>query len=156
MSVAELPESTPSREELVDQFARLLGAMKKRVAAAMPADMQEQMAGATPHQLEAVVLVAGTADGLTMHEIAEHQHCAMSTATALVDRLERQGLVERRDDPEDRRVVRIVSTEHAKRFIACAVAGKREMATKLLSPLDDDEVSELVTLLAKITEPGGE
>ena len=155
MSLAGVPEPIPSRAELVDQFASLLGAMKRRAAASMPAAVQEQLAGATPHPLEAVMLVSRTPDGLTMHEIAEKQQCAMSTATALIDRLERQELVERRSDPDDRRVVRIVSTERANSFIACATEGKRGMAMKLLEPLDDDEVLQLVTLLTKITNHAG-
>lgn len=155
MSLAEVPASGPTREELVDQFAGLLGAIKRRAAASMPAEVHEQLAGATPHQLEAVMLVARAPQGLTMHEIAENQQCAMSTATALIDRLERQELVERRSDPDDRRVVRIVSTERANLLMACATEGKRGMATKLLAPLDDDEVYELVTLLTKITSDAG-
>ena len=107
MSLAEVPASIPSRDELIDQFASLLGALKRRVSAALPPEVQEQVAGATPHQIEAVSIVADAADGLTMHDLANRQNCAMSTATALIDRLERQGLVERRNDTEDRRIVRI-------------------------------------------------
>src|SRR5581483_234901 len=107
MSAVPAP-SPANRDELIEEFSHLLGALKRSVTSAMPAEVREQMAGATPHQLEALSLVAGTDSGLTMNEIARHQNCALSTATALVDRLERQALVERRDDPDDRRVVRIV------------------------------------------------
>jgi DNA-binding MarR family transcriptional regulator len=156
MSLAEVPSPQPGRAELVDRFAELLGGLKRRAAAAMPPEVREQMAGATPHQLEALTLVSASPNGITMHEIAEHQNCAMSTATALVDRLEKQGLVERRSDPDDRRVVRIVSTDQAQSFIACAREGKRGMAEKLLAPLNDQELREFVTLMSKIISEAGD
>ena len=42
--------------------------------------------------------------------------------TAAVDRLERKGLVERRNDPEDRRARMVHLTEAGRKLIACAFA----------------------------------
>jgi DNA-binding MarR family transcriptional regulator len=47
---------------------------------------------------------------LTMREVAGCLGTALSTATQLADRLEGLGLVERRADPADRRVVRLALT----------------------------------------------
>jgi DNA-binding MarR family transcriptional regulator len=47
------------------------------------------------------------ADGpLTLSELADSVSCVRSNITQLVDRLEADALVERIDDPEDRRVIR--------------------------------------------------
>jgi DNA-binding MarR family transcriptional regulator len=43
--------------------------------------------------------------------LAEQQGCAASNITQLVDRLEAEGLVQRIDDPDDRRSVRAQLTE---------------------------------------------
>jgi DNA-binding MarR family transcriptional regulator len=50
--------------------------------------------------------MAETDDALALSELAEMQSCVRSNITQLVDRLEREGLVRRVDDSEDRRVVR--------------------------------------------------
>jgi DNA-binding MarR family transcriptional regulator len=50
--------------------------------------------------------LAESEDALALSELAAMQSCVRSNITQLVDRLEREGLVRRVDDPEDRRVVR--------------------------------------------------
>ena len=45
-----------------------------------------------------------------MGELAEHLYCDASNVTGIVDRLEGRGLVERKPDPNDRRVKRLVLT----------------------------------------------
>ncbi|MDY0814683.1 MarR family winged helix-turn-helix transcriptional regulator [Kitasatospora purpeofusca] len=47
---------------------------------------------------------------LTMRELAGRMSCEPSNATFVVDRLERQGLVERRPHPTDRRARQLVLT----------------------------------------------
>jgi DNA-binding MarR family transcriptional regulator len=149
-SLAPAPKTT-DREVLLDQFTGLMGRLKKRVAAGMPQEWREQMSGATQHQIEALFLLSQSPEGMTMNDLAKQQSCALSTATALVDRLVQQGLAERRDDPTDRRVVRIVASDQAQSCLALAHEGKRHLATELLAPLNDSEVRQLVTLLTKIT-----
>ena len=149
-----VPTATATgREALVEEFTQQLGSLKRCVAAGMPREVHEQLAGTTPHQVEALFYLAKSEAGLTMNDLAKQQVCALSTATALVDRLVQQGLAERRDDPDDRRVVRIVASEQAQACLALVHTGKHHMATELLAPLDDREVKQLVTLLAKITQP---
>jgi MarR family transcriptional regulator, organic hydroperoxide resistance regulator len=50
--------------------------------------------------------LADTDDPLALGELAEMQSCVRSNMTQIVDRLEREGLVRRVDDPADRRIVR--------------------------------------------------
>jgi DNA-binding MarR family transcriptional regulator len=53
-------------------------------------------------------------DALALSELAETQSCVRSNITQLVDRLEREGLVRRVDDPTDRRIVRAELTPAGK------------------------------------------
>ena len=48
---------------------------------------------------------------LPMSGVAERLFCDASNVTVMVDRLEARGLLERRDDPRDRRVKRIALTD---------------------------------------------
>jgi len=50
-------------------------------------------------------------EGMPMRRLAGALHCDTSNVTGIVDRLEDRALVERRTDPHDRRVKRLVLTE---------------------------------------------
>lgn len=50
-------------------------------------------------------------EALPMSAVAELLYCDASNVTGMVDRLEARGLLERRDDPDDRRVKRIALTD---------------------------------------------
>lgn len=49
-------------------------------------------------------------DGLTLKEIGNRTLIDSSSMTVLVDKLEKEGLVERQLDPQDRRAIRVVIT----------------------------------------------
>jgi DNA-binding MarR family transcriptional regulator len=55
-------------------------------------------------------------DGLRMGEIARRAGLSKQTMTTMVRLCERDGLVERRPDPDDRRAARVHLTAKAKRF----------------------------------------
>ena len=75
--------------------------------------------------------------------------CDASYVTSIVDTLEALGYVERRPCPEDRRVKLVQVTAEGR----CAQDRAIEVITappEVLSRLDDDELRQLVALLAKI------
>ena len=55
-------------------------------------------------------------DGLRMGELARRSRLSKQTMTTMVRLLERDGLVQRERDPEDRRATRVLLTEKARRF----------------------------------------
>jgi DNA-binding MarR family transcriptional regulator len=65
--------------------------------------------GLTPNDMRAMSAL-DTAEGRTMRSLADEWGCDASNATWIVDRLERRGLAERRTDPDDRRVKRVLLT----------------------------------------------
>ena len=75
-------------------------------------------------------------DGLRMSELARRARLSKQTLTTLVPRLERDGLIERRDDPGDRRAALVFLTTRARAFAPVAAAVLTEL---------DDEVARLVT-----------
>ena len=54
-------------------------------------------------------------DGFSFSELAERVYLDSSTLTGIIDRLERDGLVERRQDPQDRRSIQVFLTPKAKK-----------------------------------------
>ncbi|WP_088224996.1 MarR family transcriptional regulator [Desulfosporosinus sp. FKB] len=67
----------------------------------------------TPSQFY-VLTVVWENDGLKFKELAKRLEMDGSTLTSILDRMERQDLVERRDDPEDRRSLLVCLKEKAR------------------------------------------
>ena len=74
-------------------------------------------------------------DGLRMGEIARRARLSKQTMTTMVRLCERDGLVERRPDPDDRRATRVHLTEKAHRF--------QPVAERVLARLERDAVGAL-------------
>jgi MarR family 2-MHQ and catechol resistance regulon transcriptional repressor len=73
-----------------------------------------------------------------------------SSMTSAVDRLEVQGLVERRDDPNDRRARLVALTEKGKSLITTAFKQHAKDMEKIMSPLNQSERDTLIMLLRKV------
>lgn len=86
-------------------------------------------------------------DGLTQVELSEKGQIDRSTVGGLIDRLERNCLLERRQHPQDRRAYKIYLTEQGK-AMESTLSGCAERALKrLTSGLNENELSELRRML---------
>lgn len=146
------------RAELADEVVMMFGAMVRRLRAALPdalhAQLQAGLGTTTPHQLEALHSLHRAQErgdaGLTMNELARQQGCAVSSASALADRLVCEGLAERVPDSGDRRVVRLVSTARGDALRLQFGAVKRQVTLETLRALDVEELETFVALLRKV------
>ena len=95
--------------------------------------------------------------GWPIGKLAEEWSCDPSTATWLVDRLEKRGLAERRSIPNDRRVKEVVLTEDGSRLKGKLVEALYQPPPELLAlPTADLKVlSSALTLLPDL-RPGSE
>jgi DNA-binding MarR family transcriptional regulator len=82
-------------------------------------------------------------DHLSMGELAGRQGMALNSATAIVDRLVNAGLLERRPDPADRRVVRVSATPAGGRLKAAISAARRAEYQRLLAELSTEDLAAL-------------
>ncbi|WP_018721368.1 MarR family winged helix-turn-helix transcriptional regulator [Salinispora fenicalii] len=89
---------------------------------------------------------------LPARELAEQLRCDRSNVTALVDRLEQAGLVERRIDPADRRQKTLVVTTAGRRVRVRLHQAMSE--SRLLAGLSDEEISDLRALVTKMSDRG--
>ncbi|MCA2010991.1 MarR family transcriptional regulator [Cereibacter sphaeroides] len=88
-------------------------------------------------------------DGLTMSELSRALLVSNGNATAVVDRLEREGFVLRTPVANDRRTVRATLTEAGMAaFESMASAHEREVNT-LFERLDADDLDQLRAILQK-------
>ena len=88
---------------------------------------------------------------LSMRELAERLYLDPSNLTALVDRLEELGLVERRADADDRRVKRLVITPKGAR-LADQIIGAVFDKTALFDVLGTREQRQLLDLLTRLVD----
>jgi len=80
-----------------------------------------------------------------MNEIARMQQCALSSASALVDRVIRLGFAERLSDPDDRRIIHIVPTKVGLEMLDRFDAARKAVALEALAPLSDDDLERWCT-----------
>ena len=88
--------------------------------------------------------------GLKMSELSRLLMVTGGNVTAIVDQLEKEGLVERLDEPADRRAFRIRLTRGGRKSFAEMAGEHEQWVVELLSGLSKREQDELLKLLAKV------
>jgi DNA-binding MarR family transcriptional regulator len=89
-------------------------------------------------------------EGLKMNELSRLLMVTGGNVTAIVDQLEKEALLERLDEPADRRAFRIRLTRAGERQFAEMARAHEEWVVELLSGLSRREHDELLKLLAKL------
>src|SRR3954452_24903817 len=89
-------------------------------------------------------------EGLKMNELSRMLMVTGGNVTAIVDQLENEGLVERLDEPADRRAFRIRLTRGGDKTFAEMARAHEDWVVELLSGLTRREQDELLKLLAKV------
>jgi DNA-binding MarR family transcriptional regulator len=89
-------------------------------------------------------------EGASQNEIARALHLTAASVTNMLQRMERDGWVERRPDPDDQRITRVYVTEKARAMHEEARAGLRELNDEIVGTLDPQDQELLRRLLGKI------
>ena len=88
------------------------------------------------------VLTVLEADGpLAMSKLAEALDVSVASATGIVDRMEDRGLVERRREPDDRRVILVHPTERGNAVFRDLAEQRRGHLRTLLEGMREDELA---------------
>jgi DNA-binding MarR family transcriptional regulator len=97
------------------------------------------------------VLTVLEADGpMAMSRLADTLDVSVASATGIVTRMEERGLVERRHDQEDRRVVIVAPTEAGVSVFKDMMAARREHLTGVLARLSDEELESFLVGLRAV------
>jgi DNA-binding MarR family transcriptional regulator len=91
-------------------------------------------------------------EGLKMSELSRLLMVTGGNVTTIVDQLEKEALVERLDEPSDRRAFRIRLTKSGERTFTEMARAHEEWVIELLSGLSRRDQDELLRLLAKAKE----
>lgn len=79
-----------------------------------------------------------------MSRLAESLDISVASMTGVIDRMEKRGLVERRHDAEDRRVVLVHPASGARQLFTDIDDRRRTGLAKLLDQLSDDDLAGLL------------
>ncbi|WP_223591079.1 MarR family winged helix-turn-helix transcriptional regulator [Neobacillus bataviensis] len=103
----------------------------------------------TPPQFVALQWLFEDGD-MTIGDLSNKMYLACSTTTDLVDRMEKNLLVERVKDPSDRRVVRIHLLEEGKRIIDEVIKKRQVYLEEILDDFSMEEIQFLQKSLMKL------
>jgi DNA-binding MarR family transcriptional regulator len=103
----------------------------------------------TPPQFDALLVLREYGE-LTMGELCQKMFLACSTATDLIDRMERNELIERVRDTADRRVIRLRVLDKGSDVIDEVLKARRTYLAAILSEIDVADKERLIQSLEQI------
>jgi DNA-binding MarR family transcriptional regulator len=135
----------PAADSLVFSFLSAADAVEARLEAAL------SPTGLSLAKLAVLHLLADANEPLPLSDLAARQHCVRSNITQLMDRLEKDGLVRRRADPDDRRSVLAELTPAGEQAHAKGVRALGEAQRAIVSALKAGEATSLQSALSALT-----
>jgi len=139
-SAADEPQKAAVRA-----WVRIL-AVKKRALASIRDDLEREMTMPRFDLLSNLV----KSDGQTLAALSRSMLVTAGNLTGLVDRAARDGMVERRADPGDRRAWRVHVTQKGQRAFREAERRHAARVKKIFAGLSRNEISTLIHLLDKV------
>jgi DNA-binding MarR family transcriptional regulator len=147
--VAEL--ITEHRATSVDEVAARLSRLARLQASghgAAPGWLAQEM---TFSQLRVLFLLREEGP-LTMSRLAESLGVTSATASGIVDRIERRGLVERIHRADDRRVVECALTDGGLRLVRELAGARLDAFRQMLAVLTPDELADFDRLIGVVID----
>src|SRR6266849_2970359 len=108
--------------------------------------------GTTLPRFDLMAQLERHSEGLRMNELSRLLMVTGGNLTTIVAQLEKEGLVERLDEPADRRAFRIRLTRAGERSFGEMARAHEEWVVELLAGLSRREHEELLKLLAKVKQ----
>lgn len=131
----------------------LLSLLHTAYAAQAEVESKLSAVGLSLPKLLALKALAEAGESLPLGQLAERLSCVKSNITQLVDRLEADGFVERKPDPDDRRSRLAVLTAAGRKACREGARVQREAERDLLATLTRDGSRQLAALLEKLGGP---
>lgn len=148
MSVAARGRADVSSKRRLKAWIRLLGVT--RAAEGALREFLRVAHGTTLPRFDVMAALHRRREGVTMSQLSRMLLVSNGNATAVVDRLEQDGLVRRMPSPSDRRSVLVALTPlGTNRFEALAVEHEAEVA-RLFAPLSDTDLDRLTDILRRL------
>jgi len=129
----------------------LLGILHAAHAAENEVESRLNAIGLSWAKLLALKTLSDAGDPLPLSQLAERLACVKSNITQLMDRLEADGLVARKPDPQDRRTRLAALTPDGRRACQNGLRVQKEAERDLSKGFSREEAEQLAALVAKMT-----
>ena len=93
--------------------------------------------------------------GLTTTALADKKRRDKTTVTRMIDRLVQKGLVERRVDPNDRRIQRLFLTRSGYEASSVLTRIADDLAEQIFSGIDREQIAQSASLVERVLASGG-
>jgi DNA-binding MarR family transcriptional regulator len=144
--VVETPNSPRETGEDVGPLLAPLGFAFWRMKSAFEREM-----GVSAGTWFSLVLLSKK-DGISQGELSQKFEIDPSRVTRLAKRLEREGLILRKRDSEDHRIVRMFLTEKGRGLLEALSDRRERFDRRIAAMLDPEELKELRRMLGVLTE----
>lgn len=151
--MTNLPATT-EREATIARVVDDYEAMMHRLVSSHLPEFMEVAVTMSQAKVLYTVLAAGS---LRMSELAARLGVSLSTTSGQVERLVEHGLLDRRDDPADRRQVLVTVTGEGEALLGRFRELNNEQLVRLLARIEDDAldvVERAMRILADAADPG--
>lgn len=130
------------------QLVRTLGRIEQRLEQALDGH------GLSIAQFD-ILASLGFEEGITQQELAERLLVTKGNICGMIGRMEAEGWVERKPDPDDRRANRLFLTRRGKTLLAQAFPGQQALIKQIMSALAPGEIQSLYQFLDRLDEAAG-
>ncbi|QAT50223.1 MarR family transcriptional regulator [Caproiciproducens sp. NJN-50] len=107
-------------------------------------------AGGYYREQSRLLLLIAENDGVIQRDLAEEMDVRPSSMTEMLAKMEQLGLVERKQDEKDQRVMHIFLTEQGKSAVKESQDATRKMTDTLFGGLSGEEISQMLILTEKL------
>jgi len=156
MSTAYLPSVRDHDESSSPRWHGPPAFLLAQIGAHAAAQFAERIASLdlTPPQAGILRAIAAGA-GLSQQELSKLLSILPSRLVTLIDELENRSLIERRDDPDDRRSYALHLTDKGKKTLEAIAQAAMAHNQAICAGLDEGERQQLATLLTRIADQQG-
>jgi DNA-binding MarR family transcriptional regulator len=102
--------------------------------------------------MNVLAVIEGNGSPMPAGAVGERVHITSGSTTSVLDTLERNGLIERLPDPDDRRRVLVEVTPAAQDLLDQVLAEVSQAVSAALGGFDDDELEEFFVMLTRLRE----
>jgi len=144
-----MPAPPPARKELSDTPIKFCNEISRLFRMQMRQNDTSEGVMSQPGA-HLVLSMLAVCDGITQLELVKATHLRPPTVSVILQKMEAEGLVERKSDEHDRRAVRVTLTEAGRALDRKNIEMIRALDSVVLCDLSEDEIAALMVILPKI------
>ena len=147
----QISASPPPRKELSDTPVKLCSEIGRLFRARMRASDNPDGV-MSQHGAHLVLSVLAIHEGINQRELVRYTHLRPPTISIILRRMEEEGIVERKSNPDDLRAVHVYLTEAGRLLDQQHIERIRKLDANAMRGLSEEEIAVLMQLLPKLRD----